>query len=508
MSSAENMPEEDRARAAAPGDQARVDAMHPASPFAARPWRQLHASSIVVLLLAAGLLALLNFSSFVGVDPLERRVLRYGWPAACLSLPAAADRPAAGDWASRATLAYGALLFDLALAAGLLALATAAAEQRRRRWRHLLQFSLAELLIFVLVLGGVCGWAFHDYRRQQAALERLANLEQSVGVDQSLPEWIWRRLPYLPGGRLKPLDKVASIALATPGSRDAARLDALQELVHLKRLEFRDRAGGEQGGGEQGGAGVSTGDDELRRVSHLSGLVKLRISGERVSDAGLANLSRLTSLKELELSCPNVGQVGLAHLEQLPQLERLQIWRCRLTPEALDGLARLPRLESLDLGLQGAVSAPLLAALKNLPALRSLKLSGLEVGDAEAAELDKLEQLEHLSLFQTKVSGAAFVRLAALPRLESLSVAVSPITDESLAALAEFRRLRRLTLLFTRVTDAGLARLAALEGLERLEINESAGYNVEGLGVSRRSVDQLRILLPACEIAFHELKAP
>jgi len=502
VTSADNPRGDERTKPAPDAQGERGATLGPSSPFA-RPWHRLHASSVAVLLLAAAVLIALDFSCFVGVDPLQRRVLRYGWPAACLSLPAAANPPAPGDGRPPAIWSYGALLFDLALAAALLTLATAAAEQRRRRWRHLLQFSLAELLIFVLVLGGVCGWAFHDYRRQQAALDRLADLEQGVGVDQSLPEWMWRQLPYLPGGRLKPLDKVASIALANSASGETPRLDALRELVHLKRLEFRNELGG-----ESGGVGAETGDDDLRLVGHLRGLVKLRICGDRVSDAGLASLTRLTGLKELELSCPNVGEAGLAQLKGLEQLQRLQIWRCRLTPAALDRLARLPRLESLDLGLQGPVSGQLLASLRNLSALRSLKLSGLEVADAEVAELDKLEQLEHLSLFQTKVSGAAFVRLQTLPRLQSLSVAVSPITDDSLAALAEFRRLKYLTLLFTRVTDAGVARLAVLERLERLEINESASYNVEGLGVSRRGVDQLRILLPACEIAFHELKAP
>lgn len=455
---------------------------------------------MVVFLLAAASLIALNISSFVGVDPLERRVLRYGWPVACVSRPAAAPLAEPSDWRPQATLVYGALALDAALGLSLLALATAAAEQRRRRWRHLLQFSLAELLIFMLVLGGVCGWAFHDYRRQQAALEQLAELEQSVGVDQSLPGWLWQRLPYLPGGRLKPLDKVTSIALSSSAASDLPRLDALQELVHLKRLEFRNELASE--------LGAESGDDELRLVSKLRGLVKLRIYGDRVSDAGLASLSRLTRLKDLELSCPNIGEAGLAHLANLDQLQRLQISQCRITPAALDRLADLTQLESLHLGIEEGITGPILASLVRLSALRSLKLSGLEVSDAELAELERLEQLEHLSLFQTKVSGAAFARLQKLPRLQSLSVAVSPVTDESLGALAEFPRLKRLALLFTRVTDAGVGRLATLERLERLEINESPSYNLEGFGVTRRGVDQLRILLPGCEITFHELRAP
>ena len=490
---------DDRSRA---GSSAAADrSAGPSSPFA-QPWRRLHASSLVVFALAAATLVALNFSGYAGVDPLERQVRRFGWPIACLTRPAAAPSPTPDDWRPLAKLAPGALAFDLGLALALVALAVAAAEQRRRRWRHVLQFSLSELLLFVMVLGGVCGWAFHDYRRQQAALDQLADLEQGIGVDQSLPDWLWRHLPYLPGGRLKPLDKVTSLALANSASSRVPQLEALQELVHLKRLEFRNE------GGEPDAVADDPDDDDLRLLSYLRGLVKLRICGDRVSDAGLANLARLTQLKDLELSCPNVSEAGLARLAELEQLERLQIAECAITPGVLERLAELRRLESLDLSLEGGASGPLLAALKSLPALRSLKLSGLEVADAELGELARLEQIEHLSLFQTRVNGAAFLRLQSLPRLESLSVAVSPVTDDALAALAEFRRLKRLALLFTRVTDAGVARLAAVEGLERLEINESPSYNVGELGVSRTGVDQLRILLPGCEITFHELKSP
>lgn len=477
------------------------------SPFA-RPWHRLHASSVAVLAIGAAALVSLNLSSFVGVDPLERRVLRYGWPVACFSRPAAAALAAPGGPLPPARIGYGALAFDAALALGLLAGATATVERRRRRWRHVLQFSLAELLMFVLLLGGVCGWAFHDYRRQQAALDRLAALEQGFGADRSLPNWIWRRLPYLPGGRLKPLDKIVSVTLLNSTPDDAARLEALAELTHLKRLEFRDGLATDELDGENGPLGSSPDDDELRLVSSLPGLVKLRICGEHISDAGLASLAGMTQLKDLELSCPNISDAGLDHVARLNQLERLQIWQGRITSAGLDRLVRLRRLESLDLALQGPIGESLSASLKKLPALKSLKLSGTELTDAQLAELDELEHLEHLALFQTKVNGAAFARLQALPRLQSLSVTISPIADDSLAALADFPQLKHLTLLFTRVTDSGLQRLARLERLERLEINESASYNPMGAGVTPGGIDRLRIALPQCEIAYHELKAP
>ncbi len=474
-------------------------------PDDARNWPRLrlHFSTVLLLLFAALALAGVNLSSFAGVDPLEQRVLRYGWPATCFTRTADASLLSflPGDAWPRSTISFGALAFDLLLAFALLA-ALAVASERRRRWRHVLQFSLSELLIFTLLLGGLCSWAFHDYRRQQVALDQLATLDGGIGVDQALPEWLWRQLPYLPGGRLKPLDKIVSVTLLNVFPKDLEQLDALSGLTHLKRLEFHNEIDG-----GHGPVGVSPDDRQLRLVSQLNQLEKLRLCGERISDAGLSSLERLSRLRDLELSCPNVTDAGLAHVAQLDRLERLQIWQGRISQSGLALLARLPRLKSLHLGLYNSLGSQLLASLKQLPALKSLKLSNAEFGDAELTELGGLDRLEQLSLVQSRVGGDGLARLAGLRRLQSLCILSSSVTDESLDALADFRRLKHLSLLWTPISDAGVARLSKASQLERLEINESASWRPHG-GVSRNGVNQLRRSLPACEIAFYEFKLP
>ncbi len=464
-----------------------------------RPWRRHHLSTTLVLAGAATLLVALNVSGFGGVDPLERRVMRYGWPASCFSRTGEApliSLPPGEAW-PRSSLSGGALLFDLLFAVASLALAFVVAE-RRRRWRHVLQYSLSELLLFTLVLSGACGWAFHDYRRQQAALEQLTTLDGGVGVDQALPEWLWRRLPYLPGGKLKPLDRVVSMTLLNVYPKDLEKLDALWGLTHLERLEFHNEIDG-----GLGLAGVSPDDRQVWLVSQLNQLVKLRLCGHRISDAGLASLERLTRLRELELSCPNVSDEGLAHVARLDRLERLQIWQGSISQTGLAALSRLSRLQALDLGLYGPSGVSLLAVLKQLPALKSLKLTDAQLAEAELAQLAQLEQLESLSLLHTQLSGDGLEKLVGLRRLQALSLVSSTVTDDSLAALAGFRRLKQLTLLWTPITDAGISQLTSLSQLERLEVNESASWHKLG-GVSRSGVDQLRQALPGCEIAFYQ----
>lgn len=481
---------------AASGDYGGVNLRRP------RCWRRVHISTALTLIAVAAALISLNVSGFAGVDKSERRVLRYGWPAACLAY--SDETPlfsfGSGEAWPRSSLSGAALLFDLVVALALLAAFYFAAEWRRR-WRRVLQYSLSELLLFTLVLAGACGWAFHDYRRQQASLEQLETLDGGIGVNQALPEWLWRRIPFLPGGRLKPLDRVVSITLLNVYPADVEQLDALWGLAHLQRLEFHNEIDGE------GAPGISPDDRQLQLVSQFNQLVKLRICGDRISDAGLSSLERLTRLRDLELSCPNVTDEGLAHVARLERLERLKIWQARVSQSGLAALARLSRLESLDLGLYGPARAPLLAALKELPALKSLKLSDAELAGDELAELAQLEHLESLSLLHTQLTGDALSRLVGLRRLQALSLVSTTISDESLASLVDFRRLKRLTLLWTPITDAGLSRLTKLSQLERLELNESASWRQQG-GVSRSGVDQLRQALPCCEIAFHEFKLP
>src|SRR3569832_190420 len=104
------------------------------------PRLRLHFSTILLLLFGALTLVGIYLSSFAGVDPLEQRVLRYGWPATCFTRTADASLLSflPGDAWPRSTISFGALAFDVLLASALLA-ALAVASERRRRWRHVLQ---------------------------------------------------------------------------------------------------------------------------------------------------------------------------------------------------------------------------------------------------------------------------------------------------------------------------------------------------------------------------------
>jgi len=136
-----------------------------------------------------------------------------------------------------------------------------------------------------------------------------------------------------------------------------------------------------------------------------------------------------------------------------------------------------------------------------LPAVAVLSLDGMHVGDAGASALaaalgrGALPRLKHLCLDDDAIGDAGLVALAPalrrLPALERLGLSGNPIGDEGLAALVApppppagapppptgvLAKLKALDLRFTQVTDAGCAALAAaldsgaLPAFERLDL--------------------------------------
>lgn len=93
--------------------------------------------------------------------------------------------------------------------------------------------------------------------------------------------------------------------------------------------------------------------------------------GIQLTDLGVAKLSKLTKLRRLDLSGAKVTPAGLKVLKNLPQLERLSVWNCtKLDDSAASDFAALPKLTNLDLSYTSAGDG----TLKSLAALPNLKL--------------------------------------------------------------------------------------------------------------------------------------
>ena len=175
----------------------------------------------------------------------------------------------------------------------------------------------------------------------------------------------------------------------------------------------------------------ATDEDLLWISSHFPNLTSLRLSSNKITDAGILHLATLANLTSLDLGYTIITDAGLPHLASLTKLTLLDLWNTNIT----------------DAGVQH------LASLKNL---------------------------ESLFLANTKITNAGLPHLATLTNLTSL--ALPTVTDAGLQYLAPFTNLTSLDLgSSSKITDAGLQYLAPFTNLSSLNLRSNIGITDAGL---------------------------
>ena len=160
-------------------------------------------------------------------------------------------------------------------------------------------------------------------------------------------------------------------------------------------------------------------DDEWEILAGLEGLVTLDLQEGIADDARAVLLSRLPKLERLVLRESPLGDEGLVQLAACHTLRDLNLPRCRCTRAGFEALAELPRLKSLrigspDLCTGGSGGAELGAVLLRFPALKSLHLIDVPLGDEGLEALARYDGLWNLYLDGAEVSDAAWERYFAL----------------------------------------------------------------------------------------------
>jgi Leucine-rich repeat (LRR) protein len=260
-------------------------------------------------------------------------------------------------------------------------------------------------------------------------------------------------------------------------------------------------------------AKLAVNDEDLALLESFEWLESLDLSDTPITDAGLTHLVGLKKLKKLDLMHTNTF-TGLTDLREkigkelkidhpLAALAETAKGRPEGERRALALLARFPAEFHVDdkdkqkpvvgIALRDMpVPDVLLAALPDLPALRSLDLSLSPLKGADLAPLGRLDRLENLSLYSTGVGDAALATIKGLKQLRSLNVAYDPVTDKGLDELNGLAELQTLILYHTKVTDEGMARLATLTKLQELSLSGTA-VSDKGLA-ALRGLGGLRLL--------------
>ena len=168
--------------------------------------------------------------------------------------------------------------------------------------------------------------------------------------------------------QLSALTKLES--LAAGGNRlSGTALSSLKLLPALRSLDV----GGMQRV-DSGRWGLALSDDNLRRLSELTELRTLILTGANLNDRRIDRpgnqLSQRTELTDI------------SKLRSLRNLELLDLSRTPVLPEALTALRDLPKLRELRLGLATKIDDSAIDTLISMKQLRSLHLGGSKVSAA------------------------------------------------------------------------------------------------------------------------------
>jgi serine/threonine protein kinase len=253
--------------------------------------------------------------------------------------------------------------------------------------------------------------------------------------------------------------------------------------------------------------GTALTDDDMERLRALPLLQSLMFRGTKLTDAGARHLAKLKPLKRLTITDSfesgvtplmpeglavitkthgdtlaelNIGSYGSPHTEGMlrviaqdcPVLESLTL-RGEASPEALAGLAKLKRLKRLDFG-----------RITNKP---------IPLSVAHCQAISGIKSLETIGAYDCDLTDAHVQALAALKSLKFVNLNRNPgITDASVPVFLGFQDLETLSIGNTRLTPAGFLKLTGLKKLKSLGIG--------GEDITEAHIAQLKTALPGCSI--------
>lgn len=229
----------------------------------------------------------------------------------------------------------------------------------------------------------------------------------------------------------------------------------LGRLVRLKSLSF----------------GPGLGDASLPLLSGLSELESLSTNLSQITDDGVKGLAALKSLKILKFFHPGkaFSGAGLAALAELPALERLTIaGSLAFNDEGMAAVGKLTRLKEFRTWHAGQTLEGV-KKLKDLPNLKQLTLGQrlaykppTTLSDETLVVLAELKSLETLQLEEARLTADALRRLRQLPDLKKLVLSGIDIPESEVEALR--RDLPQATITWSKPSDVYLKRIRALFG--------------------------------------------
>ena len=187
-------------------------------------------------------------------------------------------------------------------------------------------------------------------------------------------------------------------------------------------------------------------DAQLKILAGMPAIETFTTNGSHLTDAGLATLMTFPALKNLTFFHPgkDITGTGLAALTALPHLASFSLGgTTKFTDPGLAAVSKLPHLTELRFWHTGVTSEGVKALLA-LKALQSLTLgqqldakAKATLNDDAVAVVAQLTSLETLTLQESRLSLTALTKLKQLPNLKRLMLTDIEISDSDLVALKQ-----------------------------------------------------------------------
>jgi hypothetical protein len=178
---------------------------------------------------------------------------------------------------------------------------------------------------------------------------------------------------------------------------------------------------------------------------------------------------------------------ALPHLRRLPRLAALALHTNNLSADGFLALDKVPALNEIELYVTRvpdgptnlrAVPCPRLPWDK-LPQVRTIRLNGGGIGDAQLQDVAVAPVVQHLFLDDVAVTEKGLAHLRDLRTLELLCVQPSKVTAEGVKMLVDIERLKSLTLSATALERDGFRLLGSMIGLEYLSLESTKATDAD-----------------------------
>jgi internalin A len=200
----------------------------------------------------------------------------------------------------------------------------------------------------------------------------------------------------------------------------------------------------------------------------------------------------IAEIVEVDAGSPETAKEVIGLLPSLTELRTLKLIGGNVSDADLRAVAGLRKLELLELA-SSRITDQGVPHLVNLKNLYYLGLSGAKITDGGLGYLRKLSNLRDLDLSHTDVGQTGLKNIAAIPTITTLYLADTKLSDSDLADVSEMGCLAGLDLAFTDVSDEGILHLRTLPRLSWLVLDGVQKVTTHGVAALRQRKPSLKV---------------